>query len=1633
MPILATHESESPWAAPPYRLDSNVTYSENITDYVNFPQVNTTINNFDLLVVENATASFNSIRYYIELIQLSTVRFSNIMLNEARLFLTSDERCKYELPHTLSSVLDDSYLPVPVGYNHYYPHNGLYGVYRSITGTDNMMTHWSGTYCLVTGHHSTEISDCYSKFNLGYYAYMFPHYLVMIFNPVGYKSHLTRLLEHLQIKSRIEYISLTFSRVGQLLLSKSYLQSILLYAGYDTRTTESDSLNYPIKHYICSYSHDYSLYMACYYNLTHLPELILSIIIPTLTLLIAIVLLNMKYRVIIVFIKSIFNIRKPTYYNYSLFIVTCLMLPVKLLVPNLYYVSINVIMLNIYRSKSHTTNQRHIASFLSTISRKSEEAFESIRSTNPHKYLAEARRLTRSKLLGLLTKLQQSSAVPIFILSDDCTTTGKFLGAHKHHFHKDWTRPERDDPLPSGGIVVMSDVDHFLSEDQLNNILGRNNIIVMHQLYPKELSGSLVINKSTQCVWTVGSDSKITFRYPSAGPSDTYNHYVYDYPSNMLTNSEYGTTSSKVYTYNSFCQLHRFVVIVPNAHVSHYIAPVPRTPRLVTPTNHPMCVFRPEIDEFNKVVYNLYLIGAHNVQSYPEQVINDARITMHAKDAKEVRIMDAERIRQLSGMTTESVSFAAGLCILASSLGVTGPPVPPEHYYANYIVTPQDSFDTRNNKQMLRIHHPTQLNFFKQAQDFMVTKRVKIMSLFSNFLEPRLGDVFNAYSHAYLESLFGPFLDYLKRSIPTPPPGRIALPSEIIEASSSAKKRIISDDPDILYRPFESLDPANKNASDFIKSEPISVLKIVSEYTTTFKYPRIVLDVPADLVLKMSQFSIPAAAWLSECPHYGFVEPATLAHRIHELVVKTDRILCADASRFDSHQSKICSDLLIFILSSLFPSHEIEISSLIAAQQSLSGRTSQFNYDISSSQASGSATTSLQNTLVNMFMHFAACHKAGLDPASHMGVYAGDDSIASDKLYDQLKEISASINIPLTDEYEVVNPGKASSFKFLGKHFVRDHYLEPPTDLIAFPEIPRLFKSLLNVSSYFTNDWYAGYHVKLNSRYSEISGCPPLRELFDNLITVNSRYLTQKSDKLIANYVDPTAKYRIGNSAMNEEQFKQLYDTLDIIDIETLQTISRFNKTLIKSQMTFDSFATLDLSPLMPVINKYLGLRNLPGIPLPTVRLEGSDTRSAVLVEDKTTQNVDNKLLDSKMWPTKEIVDNLTKFIQVFANKDDTIIDMFGGSLSFALAVSSSTRRVLSFENNPIIYNYFKHKTSGHNLIYKNSEHICDTTCINSLHIADPPWEDHILQYGGNTVTCQKYDLTTIPSIRAGRRTLLFYNRSMHDLPGFNGSFKLSRNGYLSVYNSQEAVINLPDVQKKTKFLFYPPRPLSTCPAPSEPVKQRSKPFHQQVKTTSYKSPIHSMTTPSPQPNVLMDKVVVHTSSPTVEQRKSHAHLKTSQQAKHGAFKSSQHHSLRVKALTLDTTTVHHSTQPSTIPTLAPTVSSTRSTLVTRQSTQKSNSLPSMTPTSSTKSSKLESSGVHSKSLTPALKSTVKVVPRSGKMTTRVHSNVTGSGQLMENVSKNPTTNIPSPQPTSELHRSLPMQQPGKLVKAVTL
>lgn len=215
---------------------------------------------------------------------------------------------------------------------------------------------------------------------------------------------------------------------------------------------------------------------------------------------------------------------------------------------------------------------------------------------------------------------------------------------------------------------------------------------------------------------------------------------------------------------------------------------------------------------------------------------------------------------------------------------------------------------------------------------------------------------------------------------------------------------------------------------------------VVQSFIKAEAYPKASVErnistLPPDHRTEFSRFTLALSKHLASATDwYSFSRPpADLANLINQKVSNWESCAENDYSKFDGTNGIVQSVVLARVLLSAFPQHQEAVMALTEAEVDAPAFTSSgLAYSPGFSTLSGSACTSVRNSLNNAFVAYYAWRLKGEPPEAsyaQLGVYGGDDGLDNGGLATHLVEAARTLG--LTSKTKTIP--KNAPVSFLGR------------------------------------------------------------------------------------------------------------------------------------------------------------------------------------------------------------------------------------------------------------------------------------------------------------------------------------------------------------------------------------------------------------------------------------------------------------------------------------------------------------------------------------------------------------------------------------------------------------------------
>lgn len=224
------------------------------------------------------------------------------------------------------------------------------------------------------------------------------------------------------------------------------------------------------------------------------------------------------------------------------------------------------------------------------------------------------------------------------------------------------------------------------------------------------------------------------------------------------------------------------------------------------------------------------------------------------------------------------------------------------------------------------------------------------------------------------------------------------------------------------------------NVSAFVKAECYA----------SPKDPRIITQFAAGVKIEYATFAMALADYLKSFPWYGFKKPCEIAEAVAASVANAAFVIETDFSRFDGHVTDLIRKHVdIPMLMMCFPQYQKDVIDVYNKHRNNTVRINDLKFNSGDTQSSGSADTSVMNTLRNRAIIYCAWRAFGLDHGEAFnaaGMHGGDDGLVPipkeysrgvQKFLDCLEVVCRALGM----EIECVVHPRGVPFTFLARYF----------------------------------------------------------------------------------------------------------------------------------------------------------------------------------------------------------------------------------------------------------------------------------------------------------------------------------------------------------------------------------------------------------------------------------------------------------------------------------------------------------------------------------------------------------------------------------------------------------------------
>lgn len=560
-------------------------------------------------------------------------------------------------------------------------------------------------------------------------------------------------------------------------------------------------------------------------------------------------------------------------------------------------------------------------------------------------------------------------------------------------WHCDTHAPPRCDPIPDQAVIRMTNVDYYVD---WNDYFWMCRPIMVHTFTPADPCGTF-----QESQWTVGVDNVVTMRVAGGG---VYRHRLWDYDVESLEAVYPGMTI--VYS----------VTRVPvNQHWSIItMIPIHRKPNHSSSAPHHTLrrsVFCHEVLTMNGTTRWSAVIqrqGADAVMSLsvPGEYVSLAiPATLRSIISARIRLAKLaihDLVVLLAPTYGDDVRFAQAMIFSAF-------PVETSEVWLRH--TPWNAVDARSTYRKIAapqlmpkekivarvIASPVLDTAFVPAKSYAndlwtIQERIVAVANPADRLDPQYQTYANEFAALFI-----------------PTPGVLA-PVEVSQVIESQK------------RPSQvrSNTAAAPGLADWLAWTRTTIRSFQkAEVYPSIKDPRNISTLPTPHCLQYSTYTQAVAAYIKRFSWYAFgMHPNDVATRVYDIASICRHLVETDFSRFDGTHSLALYDFERTILLRAFPESTHPMIKTVHRVMTTSPASTAcgVKYDIGGSRLSGSADTSLMNTIDNAYVAFCVFRRMGLSPVEawgKLGIYGGDDGITPDADSMTYERVSADLGLKL--------------------------------------------------------------------------------------------------------------------------------------------------------------------------------------------------------------------------------------------------------------------------------------------------------------------------------------------------------------------------------------------------------------------------------------------------------------------------------------------------------------------------------------------------------------------------------------------------------------------------------------------
>lgn len=210
------------------------------------------------------------------------------------------------------------------------------------------------------------------------------------------------------------------------------------------------------------------------------------------------------------------------------------------------------------------------------------------------------------------------------------------------------------------------------------------------------------------------------------------------------------------------------------------------------------------------------------------------------------------------------------------------------------------------------------------------------------------------------------------------------------------------------------------------------------------KDPRIITQFDGTVKIEYATYAMALAEYIKEFPWYGFKRPVEIAQAVADATAGAAYVIETDFSRFDGHVTQLIRKHVdLPILMHCFPHNREAVFSAYKQHHDNTVRIGEFKFQSGATQSSGSADTSVMNTLRNRAIIYCAWRHAGLSHEEAFeapGMHGGDDGLVViprrlvgmlQTFLDSLESVCRAFGMQI----ESVVRKRGTPFTFLARYF----------------------------------------------------------------------------------------------------------------------------------------------------------------------------------------------------------------------------------------------------------------------------------------------------------------------------------------------------------------------------------------------------------------------------------------------------------------------------------------------------------------------------------------------------------------------------------------------------------------------